>query len=801
MSSLDLVAAGGNQHPSAADWNFGILAFGAGKNLAIWHLDKSNSYGLSHLLSGHTDDITAVKLVDRKGQKKTITGSADKTILIWAWDGKIDAHLPIQSLTNHAGSVNTIAVLEDDDIFASGSADGTVKVWRTSSETADLEQTITLKPRYLPLSCALAKLDDGTIVLAVAGTSREIQLYARMPSSASFELQATLSGHEGWIRSLDFTNDKASGDLMLASASQDKYTRLWRFSRSSASTGNGTLDETLVEPKKSLSNKAHQVGSAEHKYAVTFEALLIGHEDWIYTARWVPPLAEGGLRLLTSSADNSLAIWKADESSGVWICQTRLGEISSQKGSTTATGSTGGFWIGLWQPDGSGVATLGRTGSWRKWRHDAATDIWLQQPSISGHVKEVQGIAWALDGSYLLSTSSDQTTRVWAEWKKQDGSCSWHEFARPQIHGYDLNCVASLTANQFISGADEKLLRVFNKPKAIDELLSKLCGLQASVDDKLPDAANIPVLGLSNKAVAAAPDDEPVDVPTTNGDDSDAVDATAVVHKSTLDLDHPPFEDHLARHTLWPEHEKLYGHGYEISAVAASADGSIVATACKASSIDHAVIRLYDCQEWREVKPPLKAHSLTVTALAFSPDSQWLLSVGRDRQWAVFKRGEPANNAFELFQTNPKGHARMILDCSWASSEVGVVFATAGRDKTVKLWKVRGEEVQLMTTITASAAVTAVEIGSTVSDNTTRLAYGTEDGKIGIVALALDTLEAVTDTPLPASTLPSAAINALRWRPRSRPHKTGHEQLAVASDDGSVRVINVAQEEKDGMAG
>ena len=36
--NLEYLAAGGNRHPSAADWDLasGLLAFGADRNVAIW---------------------------------------------------------------------------------------------------------------------------------------------------------------------------------------------------------------------------------------------------------------------------------------------------------------------------------------------------------------------------------------------------------------------------------------------------------------------------------------------------------------------------------------------------------------------------------------------------------------------------------------------------------------------------------------------------------------------------------------------------------------------------------------------
>ena len=802
-AELHFIAAGGNRHPSAADWKPGLLAFGSGHNIALWNPEEASQKGIFALLAGHTDGVNAVKIFDGQQGRRIISGSADKTIRIWKELDRASFE-QVQCMVEHQGSVNLISVLPDYGIFASGSADGTVKIWDFSDGEAKLVQTISLKPRYLPLTCAMTRLFGGRMVLAVAGTSTSIQVYTGSKATVHFELQATLTGHEGWIRSLDFAMDGAdeSSDILLASASQDKYIRLWRLhrSRNAPSTAvRDSVDATLATPKKSLSNKAHQVGGQHNVYSVTFEALLIGHEDWIYTARWAPPCeTRSSPTLMSASADSSIAIWRVDELSGVWVCQTRLGEISSQKGSTTATGSTGGFWIGLWQPNGQSVASLGRTGSWRRWEFDSSSDLWLQKVGVSGHTLEVQGCAWAPDGPYLLSTGSDQTTRLFAEWKR-DGERSWHEFARPQIHGYDLNCIDAISSNRFISGADEKLLRVFNKPGAIDHLLSKLCGIESSTNGELPDAANIPVLGLSNKAITPAADEEVTDGTLMNGvDEQQPVDVEPAVRKSTLELDHPPFEEHLARRTIWPEHEKLYGHGYEISAVAASHDGSLVATACKASSIDHAVIRIYECARWREMKPPLIMHSLTVTSLQFSPDDQYLLSVGRDRTLAVFRRDENTVSTYKLSWSNPKGHTRMILDCSWAPSETRPIFATAGRDKVVKVWRLVDGEADCSQSVSATAPVTAVSFANRTHTDSVRFAYGTEEGIINIVDLAMETLEVTNEVHLERHLQPSRGVNSLRWRPAKSIGRTAHStasdissQLAAASDDHSLRIFNV----------
>lgn len=649
-------------------------------------------------------------------------------------------------LVDHINTINAISVAPTSKLFASGSADATVKIWRL--RTADerevdvtLEQTIKVTPRFFPLAVAIASLPTrDSLVLAVAGTRSIVQIYVKACArdEGDFCLQATLSGHEGWIRSLCFTeqNDEAHQDLLLASASQDKYIRLWRIRKgkdlpAANSAGKGTVTETLG---KALSNKAHRLKAAAVDFSITFEALLLGHEDWIYTASW----RKNGdkLQLLSASADNSLAIWECDSGSGVWVCTTRLGEISVQKGSTTATGSMGGFWCGLWSSQGK-VVGLGRTGGFRLWTYAREQDRWLQDVAVSGHVKDVTGLAWSKYGDYLLSTSADQTTRLHAEWKEPNGT-SWHEFARPQIHGYDLNCIDTLGESRFVSGADEKLLRVFEEPKAIALLLRKLCGVEGAPEDQLPETANIPVLGLSNKAFQGVDDHNP----TANADQeqSDAADFGSALHKATLDLDKPPFEDHLAKQTLWPESEKLYGHGFEISTVAASNDGTLIATACRASSIQHAVIRIYETAKWREIKPPLTAHSLTVTRLQFSDDDLYLVSVGRDRQWAVFERDQTQPQVYTLAAANQKGHSRMILDAAWAPTAGGRMFATAGRDKLIKLWQAGEEGFVCKATIVASHSVTAVAFLPKIPHETLYIAVGTENGTISVHGFASGTL-------------------------------------------------------------
>lgn len=804
MTHVDtaFIAIGANRNPTAADWSpSGLLAFGAGRCIALWNPLDSSHRGVHATLKGHADRVNVVRFLPSQPQDADIllTGSVDKSVRVWTStpDG---FNCAWASTDVHKGSINAIATCAaNPNIFASADASGTIAVFSisVSGEGAQVIhlQSFSTAPKFYPLTLALSTLPSSptALLLAVAGSASSISLYIAPSASEKFTPQATLSGHENWIRSLVFTPESpdGEGDLILASASQDKYIRLWRVHAGEALPPATANDETKTYGLSNrLSNKAHKLRTdGGDVWSVTFEALLMGHEDWIYTTSWRP--AGNGLQLLSASADSSLSIWTPEPESGIWLTTSRLGEISDTKGASTATGSVGGLWTGLWSPSGNTVAAFGKTGSWRLWHHDESSDRWLQGVGISGHVKEAMGVSWGKGGGYLLSTGLDQTTRLFSKWAR-DNQTSWHEFARPQIHGYDINAVVDLGKGRFISGAEEKLLRVFDEPKGVAGMLERMCGLKEESLDSMPDAANVPVLGLSNKAI----DDDapPTDLATT---DPDALPASvpeesgAAPSSGLLDrLNHPPLEDHLCRHTLWPEHEKLYGHGYEISAVAASDDGSVVATACKASTGEHAVIRLYETAQWREVKPSLAAHVLTVTSLAFAPGGRKLLSVGRDRTWAVFENtgGSGFDGDWKLIERKEKGHARMILDGKWAPMED--IFATGGRDKMVRVWCRREGGWECTATLKFEVPVTAVDFYGTVMGGKCVLAVGLEDGGLEVYKVGTGGECAEADRVLfDQRVTPDKAVTQITWCPSEV--ENGKLQMAVTSEDGSVRIYGL----------
>uniref|UniRef100_A0A7N5JTV8 Elongator complex protein 2 n=1 Tax=Ailuropoda melanoleuca TaxID=9646 RepID=A0A7N5JTV8_AILME len=476
-------------------------------------------------------------------------------------------------------------------------------------------------------------------ILACGDDDCKIHLFVQRDDQ--FQKVLFLCGHEDWIRGVEWAT--FGRDLFLASCSQDCLIRIWKLYIKS--TSSETQDDDNIKLKENTFTIENE--STKIACAVTLETVLAGHENWVNAVHWQPSFYKDGvlqqpMRLLSASMDKTMILWAPDEESGVWLEQRE----------------------------------------------------WTPEIVISGHFDGVQDLMWDPEGEFIITVGTDQTTRLFAPWKRKDQSqVTWHEIARPQIHGYDLKCLAMISRFQFVSGADEKVLRVFSAPRNFVENFCAITGQSLNLvlcnqDGDLPEGATVPALGLSNKAVfqgdiASQPSNEEELLTGTSFDYQ-----PVAFHPSILT--EPPTEDHLLQNTLWPEVQKLYGHGYEIFCVACSNSKALLASACKAAKKEHAAIILWNTTSWKQVQN-LVFHSLTVTQMAFSPNDKFLLAVSRDRTWSLWKKQDTVSPeldpVFSLFAFTNKVtavHSRIIWSCDWSPDSK--YFFTGSRDKKVVVW-------------------------------------------------------------------------------------------------------------------
>lgn len=254
------------------------------------------------------------------------------------------------------------------------------------------------------------------------------------------------------------------------------------------------------------------------------------------------------------------------------------------------------------------------------------------------------------------------------------------------------------------------------------------------------------------------------------------------------------------QNTLWPEVQKLYGHGYELFALGSTSDGKILASSCRATNEEHARIILWNTTTWKQVQK-LSSHQLTVTQMKFSPNDRYLLSVSRDRRWSLFEREAIEDSSslpsYKLVASTDKkngAHARIIWTCDWTHDSK--FFATGSRDGKLVAWT--RTETDSKSSLGHFAAVDTFEFSKTDSitafsfathfssaKNDYLAAVGFENGSIQLMLFngKWTKLFSINQNSAHHST-----IKKLSFRPTNDEH-----ELASCGDDHFVRIYKIKE--------
>lgn len=309
------------------------------------------------------------------------------------------------------------------------------------------------------------------------------------------------------------------------------------------------------------------------------------------------------------------------------------------------TGNKHAYFGAIFLDNENSIISYTYTGALYYYTREKSSDIYKSCPIVHGHFGAVTEIAWDKEGKYLLTTSQDQTTRICIFNKNTN---NWVEAGRPQIHGYDINSVAIIPesnntdnlslVSKFVSASEEKIIRMFEPSYSLVKFLNELSGLNSvrMSKDKLNEdyeknfvQGNKQALGLMTKQEVADDDDMKFDI--TNFDPT----AMLTNQKPSFYTNNESFltapdEDFLTNHTLWPEMNKLYGHSFEVFALASSHKGDVFASAGSAKSEKYSQLYIWNVNS-NNVLQKLEGHVLTIVQIVFSPDDEMILTVSRGK--------------------------------------------------------------------------------------------------------------------------------------------------------------------------
>ncbi|KAH0553602.1 hypothetical protein KQX54_002629 [Cotesia glomerata] len=643
-------------------------------------LEMESSIEDAHILqtlSVHRNDVNSV---DFAADCTLVTGSGDKSVRVWKWhQGTGYEQVSWSPLMGHKYGVTCVKISPQSTMLASASIDGTTQLWnlRTGSKIHTLVQTGGEAVRV----CRFAP--DSTL-LVTAGDNGQICLWDLIRRNLIRSLQA----HEGSVQSVTFSPDSnwlltsctlgvlklfSSFEMVDTSGSQslDQSVNVFAtvddahdlgvvccdFSSYQVITNQGAIEKSyqLVTCGNDHDVKLWDVKVVEGKTqtqpitaSIMLSKVFQRHSSALTCVRF----SSNGAYIVSSGLDKIAVIWDTNTGKIVSVLRDHKRYVAccafSRDGNLLATGSNDRSVI-VWDLTGNNLTLdsklLRRTAALIHQSSEENQDAVQEQKVV--HFAENSG-----NDVTLISTLDD--------------------------HGGAVNGVAFYGNNLLASGSGDKLVRLWTAERE-EEIVDTENGEQiAHVELKFVEKPFSPIDG--HKYSVNYIEFSPCGTMLA----SCSLDGTTML---------------WCTETGEQARESFVNSGTGIRVCRWSPDGTKLATAG-----DDEKTTLWDINTMEEIQI-LEGHADAITAIAFTPDSSYIVTACSEGSWRIFEiYGD--SNAIAVCDAHDLGVQGCDFSPATSSPFTAVVgsrhsptvrdddsksftLATCGNDSYVKLWQIK----------------------------------------------------------------------------------------------------------------